>query len=180
MAIGIGKWLRRCSWVHKFKDEDLNSRASLKNYTRTTSYLFLCLRMTLQVSRVELVLCIPFEPSANKLLWINIFQKLITIPIKIESWKITWTLVWLGKRTSCDSLNKPALRWPIFVHMYYSVSNYPLAGTSAHEKHVSNGVVRDDTKLPDDSGEVSNFKWSGWRFDSQLWNLFSIWPGGGV
>ena len=28
--------------------------------------------------------------------------------------------------------------------------------------------VRDDPKLLDDSGEVFNFEWNGWRFDSQL------------
>jgi hypothetical protein len=36
-------------------------------------------------------------------------------------------------------------------------------------------TVRDDPKLPDDSEGVPKIEWSGWQFDSQLWNLLSIW-----
>ena len=33
-----------------------------------------------------------------------------------------------------------------------------------------------EQKLPDDSGEVPNTKWSGWRFNSRPWNPLSTWP----
>ena len=31
-------------------------------------------------------------------------------------------------------------------------------------------MVRDDLKLPDESGEVSKSEHMGWRFNSRLWN----------
>ena len=34
-------------------------------------------------------------------------------------------------------------------------------------------LVRDDSKLLNDSGEVPNSKWSGWRFDSRH-EIFSL------
>ena len=40
---------------------------------------------------------------------------------------------------------------------------------------IPNIVVWDDFKLPDNSGEVPKTEWSGWQFNSWLWNLLSIW-----
>ena len=36
-------------------------------------------------------------------------------------------------------------------------------------------LVQDDLKLPDDTEEESKIEWSGWQFDSHMWNLLSTW-----
>ena len=38
-----------------------------------------------------------------------------------------------------------------------------------------NNKVQDDLKLAYGIGEVPKTEWSGWRFNSQPWNLLSTW-----
>ena len=44
-------------------------------------------------------------------------------------------------------------------------------GTLVYNDFLSH--VQYDLKLLDNSGEIPKTEWSGWRFDSQFWNLLS-------
>ena len=76
----------------------------------------------------------------------------------------------MSTETSCDILDLN-VRWDLSDNHIdrNRLSPWP-SQSSRMMKEKERKVVQDDPTLPDDSGELSKIKWSGWRFDSQPWN----------
>jgi hypothetical protein len=76
-------------------------------------------------------------------------------------------------RSSTNSIQHTRIFWCPQLRAFWYTNLIQGFNEGGRAYKVCMPLVQDDPNLPDDSGEVSIYEWSGWRFDSR-YEIFSL------